>query len=104
MISNGAWSSCPDSRRAALPPSQYPRRGGEETPSVLVHCRTSDNAERSRLRDEIRDKVRSITGMNCVVELVPPRTLPRTSSGKLSRSKARNLYLSGEIQPYDVAA
>ncbi|MBB4641136.1 fatty-acyl-CoA synthase [Rhizorhapis suberifaciens] len=78
--------------------------GGEETPAVLVHCRTSDNEERSRLRDQIRDKVRSITGMNCVVELVPPRTLPRTSSGKLSRSKARNLYLSGEIQPYDVAA
>ena len=78
--------------------------GGEETPAVLVHCRTSDYGERSRLRDQIRDKVRSITGMNCVVELVPPRTLPRTSSGKLSRSKARNLYLSGEIQPYDVAA
>jgi fatty-acyl-CoA synthase len=42
--------------------------------------------------------------MNCVVELVPPKTLPRTSSGKLSRAKARNLYLSGEIQPYDLAA
>ncbi len=78
--------------------------GGEETPAVLVQCRTSDNAERARLRDEIRDKVRSITGMNCVVELVPPRTLPRTSSGKLSRAKARNLYLSGEIQPLDIAA
>lgn len=78
--------------------------GGEETPAVLVHCRTSDSAERTRLRDEIRDKVRAITGMNCVVELVPPRTLPRTSSGKLSRSKARNLYLSGEIRPYDIAA
>ncbi|MEO8723189.1 MAG: fatty acyl-AMP ligase [Sphingobium sp.] len=78
--------------------------GGEETPAVLVHCRTSDNEERSRLRDEIRDRVRAITGMNCLIELVPPRTLPRTSSGKLSRSKARNLYLSGEIVPYDVAA
>ena len=43
-------------------------------------------------------------GLNPVVELVPPRTLPRTSSGKLARSKARNLYLSGEIQPYDIAA
>jgi fatty-acyl-CoA synthase len=30
--------------------------------------------------------------------------LPRTSSGKLSRAKARNLYLSGEIQTYDIAA
>ncbi|PZO91570.1 MAG: fatty acyl-AMP ligase [Sphingomonas sanxanigenens] len=78
--------------------------GGEETPAVLVQCRTSDPKERARLRDLIRDKVRSITGMNCVVELVPPRTLPRTSSGKLSRAKARNLYLSGEIQPYDLAA
>lgn len=78
--------------------------GGEETPAVLVQCRTSDVEERSRLRDEIRDRVRAVTGMNCVIELVPPRTLPRTSSGKLSRAKARNLYLSGEIKPYAVAA
>ncbi|QNE33060.1 fatty acyl-AMP ligase [Sphingomonas sp. NBWT7] len=78
--------------------------GGEETPAVLVQCRTSDDAERSRLRNEIRDRVRAVTGMNCVIELIPPRTLPRTSSGKLSRAKARNLYLSGEIKPYAVAA
>ena len=77
---------------------------GEETPAVIVHCRVSDNAERGRLRDEIRERVRAITGITPVVELVPPRTLPRTSSGKLSRTKARNLYLSGEIQPYDIAA
>jgi len=78
--------------------------GGEEAPAVLVHCRVSDNGERARLREEIRERVRSITGMNCVVELVPPRSLPRTSSGKLSRSKARKLYLEGEIVPYDIAA
>ncbi len=78
--------------------------GGEETPAVLVQCRTSDPLERQRLRDAIREKVRTITGMNCVVELVPPKTLPRTSSGKLSRSKARNLYLAGEMELYDLAA
>jgi len=77
---------------------------GEETPAVLVHCRVSDPHERGRLRDDIRERVRAITGITPVVELVPPRTLPRTSSGKLSRTKARNLYLSGEIQPYDIAA
>ena len=77
---------------------------GEEVPAVLVHCRVSDPVERRKLHDQIRDKVRSITGMNCVVELVPPRTLPRTSSGKLSRAKARNLYLSGDIKPYPIAA
>jgi fatty-acyl-CoA synthase len=78
--------------------------GGEETPAVLVQCRTSDERERAALRETIRDRVRAITGMNCLVELVPPRTLPRTSSGKLSRSKARAQYLSGEIQPFRVAA
>ncbi len=78
--------------------------GGEETPAVLVQCRASDTEERGRLREQIRERVRAITGTNCVVELVPPRTLPKTSSGKLSRAKARNLYLSGEIQPYDIAA
>jgi fatty-acyl-CoA synthase len=78
--------------------------GGEETPAVLVQCRTSDPEERERLREQIRDRVRAITGVNCVIELVPPRTLPRTSSGKLSRAKARTLYLSGEIQPFDIAA
>ena len=77
---------------------------GEETPAVLVHCRVSGNDERGKLRDEIRERVRAITGITPVVELVPPRTLPRTSSGKLSRTKARNLYLSGGIIPYDIAA
>ena len=72
---------------------------GEEAPAVLVHCRVSDPDERIKLRDQIADKVRSVTGMACVVELVPPRTLPRTSSGKLSRAKAKRLYLAGEIEP-----
>jgi fatty-acyl-CoA synthase len=77
---------------------------GEETPAVLVHCRVSDPEERGKLRDDIKERVRAITGITPVVELVPPRTLPRTSSGKLSRTKARNLYLTGEIVPYDIAA
>ena len=59
---------------------------GEETPAVLVHCRVSDPQERGRLRDDIRDRVRAITGITPIVELVPPRSLPRTSSGKLSRT------------------
>ena len=77
---------------------------GEEQVAVLVHCRVSDPEERVRLHDTIRDKVRSILGHPAIVELVPPRTLPRTSSGKLSRAKAKKQYLSGEIEPIKLAA
>ncbi|MDC0886732.1 fatty acyl-AMP ligase [Altererythrobacter sp.] len=77
---------------------------GEESPAVLVHCRVSDPDERLKLHTTIKEKVQAVTGTACVVELVPPRTLPRTSSGKLSRAKAKKLYLSGEIQPLDLAA
>ncbi len=80
------------------------RAGRRGNPAVLVQCRTSDDAERLALRETIRERVRAITGMNCLIELIPPRTLPRTSSGKLSRSKARAQYLAGEIQPFAMAA
>ncbi len=78
--------------------------GGQEMAAVLVQCRVTDPAERTRLREAIRAKVRALTGMNSLVELVAPRTLPRTSSGKLSRVRARSMYLAGTIQPLDVAA
>ena len=78
--------------------------GGQEKPAVLVQCRTSDETKRLEIRATIRERVHAITGMNCLVELVPPRCLPRTSSGKLSRSKARMQYLSGKIQPYTLDA
>ncbi|HWU04593.1 MAG TPA: fatty acyl-AMP ligase [Novosphingobium sp.] len=77
---------------------------GEETAAVLVHCRVSDPAERLKLKNAVAEKVRAILGHPAVVELVPPRTLPRTSSGKLSRAKAKKLYLSGEIAPLQLAA
>ncbi|MFT8736673.1 MAG: fatty acyl-AMP ligase [Zymomonas mobilis] len=75
---------------------------GEEMPAVLVQCRMSDPEERKKLHSEINQKVRTMIGMPCLVALVPPRSLPRTSSGKLSRVKARNMYLSGELKAYDL--
>lgn len=79
-------------------------QSGEELPAVLVQCRMSDPEERAAFKASVHSRVKQITGMNCVVELVPPRSLPRTSSGKLSRTKARNLYLSGELLPLADAA
>jgi fatty-acyl-CoA synthase len=68
---------------------------GEEAPAVLVHCRVSDPIERIKLREQIADKVRSVTGMSCIVELVPPKTLPRTSSGNSRNRTCRERW--GEL-------
>ena len=87
-----------------LEPAPATRDGWWMSENASQHAAHGYSSERLRLWNEIREKVRAITGMNCVIELVPPRTLPRTSSGKLSRAKARNLYLSGDIQPYAIAA
>ncbi|WP_308910217.1 fatty acyl-AMP ligase [Pseudokordiimonas caeni] len=75
-----------------------PGENAEEVPMILAQCRQSDPADRARFADMLKKHVQKTTGINCLIELVGPRALPRTSSGKLSRSKARNQYLSGRLQ------
>lgn len=60
---------------------------------LLVQCRTSDEASRTKLRETVADTVRAAVGINCLVALVPHNALPQTSSGKLSRARARKMYL-----------
>ncbi|MBP2301135.1 fatty acyl-AMP ligase [Azospirillum picis] len=69
--------------------------GGSERIVVLVECRKTDPAERSALAAAVAAALRDGHGADAGIVLVPPRSLPQTSSGKLSRNKARQLYLSG---------
>ncbi len=69
----------------------------EETVVALVQARGSDPAARATLRTEVANLLRARHGLEVQVTLVPPHSLPQTSSGKLSRSKARSLYLAGEF-------
>lgn len=75
-----------------------PGDNAEEIPMILAQCRISGDSERMQLIDALKKQIQSETGINCVIELVPPKSLPRTSSGKLSRTKARNEYLAGNLQ------
>ena len=67
--------------------------GQAEEAIVVVQCRERDEARRAALSRTIAATVRSEFGIDCFVELVPTRTLPRTSSGKLARAKARLEFL-----------
>ncbi|MEE8343486.1 MAG: fatty acyl-AMP ligase [Gammaproteobacteria bacterium] len=70
-----------------------PGQEGEELTVMVVQCRESDAGKRRSLVEGITRLVRSDLGIDCYVELVPLHTLPRTSSGKLSRSKARQNFI-----------
>ena len=70
---------------------------GEETVVALVQCRTSDPEARERLRADIAGCLRLRHGVETEVVLAPPHSLPRTSSGKLSRSRAKAMYQSGQF-------
>ena len=84
-------------RCAAAMPRPLPSRAddGEDKVIVLVECRASDAQELEQLRAMVARRVREVAGIDCEVLLVAPRTLPFTSSGKLSRSGARQRYLQG---------
>jgi fatty-acyl-CoA synthase len=66
---------------------------GEEKAVLVVQCRESDVTKRASLIDRLHCLIREELAIDCFVELVPPHTLPHTSSGKLSRSGARRDFL-----------
>jgi fatty-acyl-CoA synthase len=77
---------------------------GEDEVTVLVHCRLQDEAAIEALRHEVSATVHRSAGVECRVVMVPPKSLPFTSSGKLSRAGAKQKYLSGEIAEVTLAA
>jgi fatty-acyl-CoA synthase len=72
---------------------------GEETVVALVQCRAANAAARAAIAAEVGNLLRVRHGLDVKVAPVPPHSLPQTSSGKLSRSKAKALYVSGAFQP-----
>jgi fatty-acyl-CoA synthase len=60
---------------------------------MMVQCRVSSDSQRTELRERIQRLIYQELGIECYIDLVPRNTLPRTTSGKLSRSKARKEFL-----------
>ncbi|MGE4062561.1 MAG: fatty acyl-AMP ligase [Rhodospirillaceae bacterium] len=78
-----------------------PNADGSERPTVLVQCRPSSAEDRRKLQADVRAKVQDAVGILCDVILVPARSLPKTTSGKLARGRAKKMFEAGEITPID---
>ncbi len=77
---------------------------GTEKPAILVQCRVSDLDERARLANDVAARVQEAVGVLCDVIMVPARSLPKTTSGKLARGRAKKMFESGEITRLEIAA
>ncbi|NQX89619.1 MAG: fatty acyl-AMP ligase [Halioglobus sp.] len=82
-----------------------PDSEGEEMCVLMVQCRERDPIKRNNLVRRLTALVRMEMSLDCFVELVPIHSLPRTSSGKLSRAKARLDFInSNDLNSLDAAA
>lgn len=66
---------------------------GEDLAVLVVECREQDADKRLALIAALERAVRTHFGIHSYIDLVPPGTLPRTSSGKLARSRTRQDFL-----------
>jgi fatty-acyl-CoA synthase len=70
---------------------------GDDEVIVLVECKLAEHDQQEALRRAVHTSVHQVAGVDCSIVLVAPRSLPFTSSGKLSRSGARAAFLDGSI-------
>jgi fatty-acyl-CoA synthase len=70
--------------------------GDSERVVMLVQCRTAEPVARNELVREIEGVLRRTAAIECQVVLIEPRGLPQTSSGKLSRARAKLRFLVGD--------
>ncbi len=66
---------------------------GDEVAIMVVQCRETSAQKREDLIQRLGSRIQKELSIPCFIELIPPRTLPRTSSGKLSRSRAKSDFL-----------
>ena len=79
--------------------------GDTEAVVVLVETRGApDPRARAALAAQVAGTLRARHGLEARVVLVPPGSLPHTSSGKLSRVLARARYLQGDFATLAAAA
>jgi 1-acyl-sn-glycerol-3-phosphate acyltransferase len=73
-------------------------RAGTERVVVLAETREVDAAAKAKLEAAADEVVNDIAGTPPdEIILAPPHTVPKTSSGKIRRSAAKELYRSGQI-------
>ena len=83
----------PEVRSGGSAAFSVPGPDGGEKAVIMIECRESEVKKRTELAERLRAIFLEELGLDCLICLVPRNTLPRTTSGKLSRFQARQKFL-----------
>lgn len=89
----------PGLRRGDVAAFSIDEDDGDPKVIVLVQCRQRDDDTREQLHRKVKGITARTASVDGEILLVPPHSLPVTSSGKLSRVRARQNFLSGLYHP-----
>ncbi|WGF86413.1 fatty acyl-AMP ligase [Marinivivus vitaminiproducens] len=91
------WSveQLPGLRRGDVAAFQLDGADGPGDIVLLIQCRLGDEDARSELERGAKRLAQQTAAIDAQVVLVPPHGLPRTSSGKLSRVRAKANFVGG---------
>jgi fatty-acyl-CoA synthase len=84
----------PEFRTGDAAAIDVPGENGENRIVLLLQSRNPEKTDKSGFTVKIQRLIRRQTGLDCEIELVPRHRLPRTTSGKLARARARQEYIN----------
>jgi fatty-acyl-CoA synthase len=61
---------------------------------LQIQCRVSSEERREQIVHSLTGRIQSEFGVTANIELLPPHSIPRTSSGKPARAEAKKRYLA----------
>lgn len=66
---------------------------------LQIQCRVSEEERRTQIVHSLNARIQSEFGVSVEIELLPPHSIPRTSSGKPARAEAKKRYLNTFANP-----
>jgi acyl-CoA synthetase (AMP-forming)/AMP-acid ligase II/acyl carrier protein len=89
---------CPYARRGCSAALSVESDDGTESLVIIAENKARSWKERDQLEEKIRSRVAGSLGVHVeTVALIPPRTIPKTASGKIRRGTCRALFLRGDL-------
>lgn len=67
---------------------------------LQIQCRVSSEERREQIVRSLSARIQSEFGIAVDIELLPPHSIPRTSSGKPARAEAKKRWLSASLYPH----